>query len=198
MALARRASGEMRSGDRDGLVGPFRLFGSGLSRGVERPAGLRQGISSSRLTAGSSNGGHVSAVAAYDFATFAARATRLVGAEFMSAALRVSRSSALARDLTLLAHIHRCETSPALGRLRIDGRHLGSLWNRAQRTGLLTWLRRPIGLPMLCARRHSVRTREARPPCNGCAFAPESGQGAKTLGAEAQRSCSLIDPGTSQ
>jgi hypothetical protein len=82
-------------------------------------------ISPSCLATGTADGCHVVAVTADDFATLAARVTRLVGREFVRAALRVSRLPALAGDLALLGQIHRSESSVALGTLGTGlGRHV--------------------------------------------------------------------------
>jgi len=57
-------------------------------------------------TSAAANFSHVPAIQAHLFAAFAARSPGLIGREFMSFSLFMSRAAAFAGDFTLTVHIH--------------------------------------------------------------------------------------------
>src|ERR1019366_2952932 len=75
----------------------------------------QRAIAPACLAARATDGCHVSAVPAHDFAALAAGVARLVCRELVRAPLGVGCLAALARDLALLGQIHGSESPVALG-----------------------------------------------------------------------------------
>jgi hypothetical protein len=95
--------------------GPHVIHGRGSPRRRSRVSSRAQcAISTARLAAGASDRRHVSSVSAHRLAALLSRETRLIDRELVSATLSVRGLPAFARNLSLLAGVHRGKPTPAL------------------------------------------------------------------------------------